>query len=162
MINDGDTSVLAWSSVRASKCVLVDAVLSVIAEGVQGTAVSPALSVSTRYGVICDIEDGTDKFVNETIVRVRGDKTDPPPIFSHSGPVSSAAGAGASAAVSGGVSGSTNAAGSTSTGAASAAPLDVRTCEPNQPIDSFIRCLCEAEPNSAGCIIPPGGLQGQQ
>lgn len=157
LINDGDTSIIAWSSVRSSKCVLVDAALNVIAEGLNGTTTSPALSESTRFGIICDIDRGVDKFVNETLVRVRGDETDPLPIFSHSGSVSQATGNGASTITSSSnISGGTN----VDTNIMSVAPVDVRTCDPDQSMDSFIRCLCEAEPNPAGCTIPPGGLYG--
>ena len=36
-----------------------------------------------------------------------------------------------------------------------AAPINVRTCDPEQDINAFIRCLCEVEPNPNGCLLVP-------
>jgi len=160
LLDAGESTQLSWSSVGSPKCAIVDALLNVIASGVNGTASSPSLQESSRFGIICDIEGGNDKFVNETLVRVDGDDTDPPPLFSHSGPVSQAAPASGSGPNDSSGTSAGGGTGSGGTGGSSNAPqpIDVRTCDPEQPIDSFIRCLCEAEPNPAGCTIPPGGI----
>lgn len=162
LLDAGESTQLSWSSVGSPKCAIVDALLNVIASGTSGTASSPTLYGSSRFGIICDIAGGNDKFVNETLVRVDGDTSDPPLLFSQSGPVSQAAPVGTNSGTSGGTSvGASGDSGGTASGDASSSlsqPIDVRTCDPEQPIDSFIRCLCEAEPNPAGCTIPPGGI----
>lgn len=150
MIDDGKTTELSWSSVGTLSCAIVDSGLNVIKQnGPNGTIVSPALMMSTRFGVICDIENGNDKFINETLVRVNGDESEPARIFAQIGKASSAAPVPSS--------GSNGQNGGTSGTSAAEAPVDVRTCDPDQSMDSFIKCLCEAEPNPNGCTIPPGG-----
>jgi len=144
-IDDGDTSELSWTSVGTLSCVVVDSTLNVIKRGGKdGELTTPALNSSTRFGVICDIESGKDKFVNETLVRVNGDENEPKRLFAQSGRVSTAApvqgGSGAEAGASGGSSSNPN-------------PIDVRTCNPEQSMDTFIKCLCEAEPNPNGCSL---------
>ncbi len=126
--------------------------------------VSPTLTESTRFGLVCNVKRGAEKLLNETLVRVRGDDTDPPPIFgdnlgdgvtigSHSNTNSGTTGTGST----GGTGTNTGGTGQTN----NPAPDDIRTCEPDpaQDIDTYIACLCWAEPNPAGCTIPPGGLQ---
>jgi outer membrane biosynthesis protein TonB len=150
-INDGDTTRLSWTSVGTLSCVVVDSTLNVIKRGgTAGDLTSAALSESTRFGVICDIEAGKDKFVNETLVRVTGDESEPKRLFAQSGRASTAAPASGSS--SGGTSD-----GSTGSGASGQnpppQPVDVRTCDPEQSLESFTRCLCEAEPNPNGCSL---------
>ncbi len=151
-IDSGESTKLSWSSIGTLGCAVVDSELKTIArDGQNGDIFSLALERSTRFGVICDIENGNDKFINETLVRVRGDESEPVRIFSQTGKASNAAPVSSS--------GSTAQNGGTSGGASSApTPVDVRTCDPDQSMDSFIKCLCEAEPNPNGCSIPPGGI----
>lgn len=148
-VDDGDTAELSWTSVGTLSCVVVDSALNIIMRGgKEGDLVSPALSVSTRFGVICDIEEGKDKFVNETLVRVNDDTSEPERLFAQSGRVSQAA------SVSGNGTGGADVGGSGGS-SASPQPIDVRTCDPEQSMDTFIRCLCEAEPNPNGCSLVP-------
>lgn len=148
-VDDGDTTELSWTSVGTLSCVVVDSALNIITRGgKEGDLVSPALSVSTRFGVICDIEEGKDKFVNETLVRVNDDTSEPERLFAQSGRVSQAA------SVSGNGTGGADVGGSGGS-SASPQPIDVRTCDPEQSMDTFIRCLCEAEPNPNGCSLVP-------
>lgn len=162
LIDSGTTTRLSWSSVGTdagnSTCAVITVDFAVYQRGKQnGTITSPILTESTRFGLICDVNNAKDKLLNETLVRVRGDDTDPPRIFSpeqiaesqnvNSASAGTSAGSGTGAGVStGGQSGNPT-------------PEDVRTCDPEQSMDSFIRCLCEAEPNPNGCTIPPGGLR---
>ena len=149
-IDDGETTELSWSSVGTLSCAVVDSGMKTIVQnGPNGKIVSSALMMSTRFGVICDIENGNDKFINETLVRVNGDESDPDRIFAQIGRASSAAPVSSSGTdgPSGGAQGASGA----------EAPVDVRTCDPDQSMDTFIKCLCEAEPNPSGCAIPPGG-----
>lgn len=82
LIDAGETARLSWSSVGIRYCTLVDATLATFApDRPDGTTASPALTSSARFGIICDIENSSDVFLNEVLVRVRGDATDPPPIF---------------------------------------------------------------------------------
>jgi hypothetical protein len=160
-VNDGDTTTLSWSTVgtdvSSSTCAVITADFSVIGRGGQnGNMTSPALMESTRFGLVCNVSSAKDKLLNETLIRVRGDDTDPPRIFSDEqiaesqvssqNAFSSSNASGGTGAASGGQSGNPT-------------PEDVRTCDPEQPMDSFIRCLCEAEPNPNGCAVPPGGLR---
>lgn len=161
LIDIGTTTKLSWSSVgtdvSSSTCAVITADFKVYARGGQnGTTNSPTLTESTRFGIVCNVSNAKDKLLNETLVRVRGDDTDPPRIF---GPeqvnaiLNSGSGAGSS-------SESGSAGGSGSGGqSGNPTPEDVRTCDPEQSMEGFIRCLCEAEPNPNGCTIPPGGLR---
>lgn len=145
-IDAGKTTKLSWTSVGALSCVIVDTELRFLAgDGVSGDVISPMLSKSTRFGVICDIAGGKDKFVNETLVRVRGDASDPKPLFAQQGRISQSVATGIPAGV---IATSTQ-------DFDMQAPLDVRTCEPDQSMESFIRCLCDAEPNPNGCALVP-------
>lgn len=151
-INSSEQSKLSWSSVGTQGCAVIDGSFDVLVRGgTTGDLISPSLTASARFGLVCDIKGGKDKFVNETLVRVKGDATDPSALFPYSGSVSDAV-------AQGNVNAPTSTGVSASTGSASSQPNDVRTCDPEQSIDSFIRCLCEAEPNSNGCAIPPGGV----
>lgn len=145
-IDDGDTTKLSWTSVGTLSCVVVDSTLNVIKRGgTDGDLVTPALSTSTRFGVICDIEGGKDKFINETLVRVGSDTNEPTKLFAQTGRASSASPA------SGGSNGASVTGGTQ--GGLTSNPVDVRTCDPEQSIDSFVKCLCEAEPNPNGCAL---------
>ncbi len=160
-INPGSTTTISWSSVgtdvSSSTCAVITADFVVYHRGGQdGSISSPALTKSTRFGLVCNIRNATDKLLHETLVRVRGDDSDPERIFtpeeiaaSQSTPATTGSGG------SGGGSGGTNNGGQSG----NPTPRDVRTCDPEQSMDSFIRCLCVAEPNPAGCTIPPGGLR---
>lgn len=151
-INSGEQSRLSWSSVGTQGCAVIDDSFNVLVRGgTTGDLISPSLTASARFGLVCDIKDGKDKFVNEVLVRVKGDTTDPSTLFPYSGSVSQAV-------AQGNVSTSAATGGNTNAGNQSPQPSDVRTCDPEQSIDSFIHCLCEAEPNSNGCAIPPGGM----
>ena len=165
LIDAGTTTRLSWSSVGtdagSTTCAVINADFSVFARGGQnGTISSPTLTESTRFGVVCNVSQGREKLLNETLVRVRGDETDPPRIFGAEqvNAIVSSATSGTNATAG---TGATSGTGASSGGGQSgnATPEDVRTCEPEQPIDSFIRCLCEAEPNPAGCSVPAGGLR---
>ena len=148
----GGSAVLSWSSVGTLGCAVVDAKLSTLARGGGvGTLASPSATASTRFGIICDIEGGKDKFINETLVWVEGDESEPERLFAQSGRASRAAPVGEPGSTG---SGAPSGEGQT----ANSQPIDVRTCDPEQDINSFIRCLCEAEPNPAGCAVPPGGM----
>ncbi len=144
-IASGKTTQLSWSSVGAQSCAVVDALSRVIARGANGKVQSPLISETTRFAVICDIERGEDKFINEVLVRVEGSASTTPPLFSNSGRASSAVS-------------SSGTGGTSASGESSVAPIDVRTCDPEQSIDAFIACLCEAEPNPAGCSVSPRGM----
>lgn len=165
LIDAGTTTRLSWSSVGtdagSTTCAVINADFSVFARGGQnGTISSPTLTESTRFGVVCNVSQGKEKLLNETLVRVRGDETDPPRIFGAEqvNAIVNSATSGTNATAG---TGATSGTGASSGGGQSgnATPEDVRTCEPEQPIDSFIRCLCEAEPNPAGCSVPAGGLR---
>lgn len=152
-VDDGDTTLLSWTSVGTLSCVVVDSSLSVIRRGgVRGDLTSPALNASTRFGVICDIEEGKDKFINEVLVRVNGDDSEPERLFAQSGRASTAAPASDSSSSGGTSSGSTGS-GANGGQTQSPQPVDVRTCDPQQSLESFTRCLCEAEPNPNGCSL---------
>jgi hypothetical protein len=158
-IDSGATTTLSWSSVNtdvgSSTCAVITADFNVYARGGQnGSISSPTLTESTRFGLVCNVSNAKDKLLNETLIRVRGDDTDPPRIFSDEQIAASQA---SSANPAGSPTG-TNAPGNDGL-SGSPTPEDVRTCDPEQPMDSFIRCLCEAEPNPNGCTIPPGGLR---
>ena len=160
-VNAGEKSLLSWSSVGTdggnAACAVINAQFQVIKRGGQdGTEWSPSLTESTRFGLVCDVHQASEKLLNETLVRVRGDDTDP--IFSDQISAQGTVTGSGSSAPSSGASGSSG--GGTSNGGQSGNPTpdDVRTCDPDQSMDSFIICLCEAEPNPAGCTIPPGGL----
>ncbi|MFZ2555555.1 MAG: hypothetical protein WAZ27_00150 [Minisyncoccia bacterium] len=142
-IDAGNTTKLSWTSTGALSCVVVDTELRLIAgDGTNGDVNSPALQKSTRFGVICDIAGGKDKFVNETLVRVRGDESDPGALFAQQGRISQS------------VSVDLPTVSATTTQDLDMQPpLDVRTCEPDQSMDTFIRCLCDAEPNPNGCSL---------
>lgn len=145
LIDLGETTKLSWTSIGALSCIVVDTELRIIAgDATNGDVESPVLEKSTRFGVICDIAGGRDKFVNETLVRVRGDESDPKPLFAQQGRISQSAAVNLPAV---------NA--TTAQALDEQTPLDVRTCEPNQPMESFIRCLCDAEPNPNGCSLVP-------
>lgn len=148
-VPEGGNTVLSWSSVGTLGCAVVDSELSTLVRGGGvGTFTSPSITTSTRFGIICDIEGGRDKFINETLVRVEGDESEPERLFAQTGrasraaPVSDSGSTGSS--TSGGEGQTTN-----------PQPIDVRTCDPEQDINSFIRCLCEAEPNPNGCLLVP-------
>jgi hypothetical protein len=163
-INDGDTTTLSWSSVGtdvgSSTCSVITADFSVIGRGGQnGNMASPALMESTRFGLVCNVRNATDKLLSETLVRVRGDDTDPERIFSEEQIAASQASSANPPALQSTNSDSTNISGTNTGQSGNATPEDVRTCDPEQSMDSFIRCLCEAEPNPNGCTIPPGGLR---
>lgn len=162
VIDDGDTTTLSWSTVgtdvSSSTCAIVTSDFAVFARGGQnGSINSGALSESTRFGLVCNVKGAQDKLLNETLIRVRGDDTDPPRIFtdeqiaasqaSQSNPVRPTSQN--SSAQQGSNDGSSN----------NPTPQDVRTCDPEQAMDSFIKCLCEAEPNPRGCSVPPGGTR---
>lgn len=143
VIDAGERTRLSWTSVGALSCVVVDTELRIIAgDAMSGDVQSPVLEKSTRFGVICDIAGGKDKFVNETLVRVRDDASDPKALFAQQGRISQSAAVNRPAV---------NA--MTTQDLDEQTPLDVRTCEPNQPMESFIRCLCAAEPNPNGCTF---------
>ena len=146
VVAQDSTTQLSWSSTGTRSCAIVDSLLNVIARGTIGATTSPTISVTTRFGIICDIANGEDKFLNEVEVRVEGGASSTPPLFSNSGRASTAV----SSKVSGDAGGTQN--------PSLGAPIDVRTCNPEQDMNSFIRCLCESEPNPAGCAIPPGGV----
>ncbi len=150
-VDSGEQSKLSWSSVGTQGCAVIDGSFDVLVRGgTTGDLISPSLTASARFGLVCDIAGGKDKFVNETLVRVKGDASDPPMLFPYSGSVSQAV-------TQGNVNVPAGTGSSASTGSSSSQPNDVRTCDPEQSIDSFIHCLCQAEPNSNGCTIPPGG-----
>ena len=158
-IDSGATTTLSWSSVNtdvgSSTCAVVTADFNVYSRGGQnGSISSPTLTESTRFGLVCNVNSAKDKLLNETLIRVRGDDTDPPRIFSDE-QIAASQTLGGNSAVS---PSSTYAPGNDGV-SGSPTPEDVRTCDPEQPMDSFIRCLCEAEPNPNGCTIPPGGLR---
>lgn len=164
LIDSGESTTLSWSSVGtdvgSSTCAVITADFATIHRGGQnGSISSPALTESTRFGLVCNKNQAKGKLLHETLVRVRGDESDPPRIFT---PEEIAASQSAHAGTSSGgaVSGGSGATGGGSSGqSGNPAPQDVRTCDPEQSMDSFIRCLCEAEPNPAGCTIPSGGLR---
>lgn len=161
LIEPGVTT-LSWSSVgtdvSSSTCAVITADFAVFHRGgQQGSISSPTLSESTRFGLVCNTKGATDKLLHETLVRVRGDASDPERIFTPeeiAGSQTPATGAGTAGSSGGGI----GAGGSSGGQSGNATPQDVRTCDPEQPINSFIRCLCEEEPNPAGCGVPPGGL----
>lgn len=164
ILDAGEATTLSWSTVgtdvSSSTCAIVTADFAVFARGGQnGSISSGALSESTRFGLVCNVKDAQDKLLNETLIRVRGDDTDPPRIFTDEQIAASQASA--ANPVRPTTQGSNTPSGSSSGGGSSGspAPQDVRTCDPEQPMDSFIRCLCEAEPNPRGCSIPPGGTR---
>jgi rare lipoprotein A len=162
IVDAGDTTTISWSTVgtdvSSSTCAVVTADFAVFARGGQnGSISSGVLSESTRFGLVCNVKGAQDKLLNETLIRVRGDDTDPPRIFTDEQIAASQASSGNPIRPTQGSNAQT---GSNSAGASgSPAPEDVRTCDPEQPMDSFIRCLCEAEPNPRGCSVPPGGLR---
>ena len=172
IVDRGETTQLAWSSVGTDSgplaCAVIDDDYAVIKRaGQSGTTTSPVLYESTRFGLVCNVHEASDKLLSETLVRVHGDSTDPPPIFSTASSTASGQAGGSSNTGGQGNAGGPSGGGSSggpSTGgggggqSGNPTPEDIRTCDPDQPIDSFIRCLCEAEPNPAGCTIPPGGL----
>lgn len=141
-VSSGASTRLAWASVGANSCAIVDSLLNVIARGASGATSSPSLQETTRFGIICDVSGGSDKFLNEVLVRVTGSASTTAPLFSNSGRASTAS------------AGSVGSSGGSSA-SPSAAPIDVRTCDPEQSIDTFIKCLCEAEPNPNGCLLVP-------
>lgn len=163
IVDAGDTTTISWSTVgtdvSSSTCAVVTADFAVFARGGQnGSISSGVLSESTRFGLVCNVKGAQDKLLNETLIRVRGDDTDPPRIFTDE--QISASQASASNPVRPTSQGSNSGGSGSDTGASgSPAPEDVRTCDPEQSMDSFIRCLCEAEPNPKGCSVPPGGLR---
>lgn len=144
LLSSGGVTKIAWSSIGAESCAIVDSTLNVISRGVSGEITSAALFETTRFGVICNIQGGADKFLNEAEVLVEGSASTTPPLFSNSGRASTAMRATGNEVANGGDSG--------------IKPVDIRTCDPHQSMNSFIQCLCEAEPNPAGCTTPPGGL----
>ncbi len=161
-ITSGSTTTLSWSSVGtdvgSSTCAVISADFKVFHRGPQnGSISSPTITESTRFGLVCNTKNTTDKLLHETLVRVRGDDSDPERIFT---PEEIARSQSTPVGTGGSGSGSGNGGGGGSSGqSGNPTPEDVRTCEPEQPINSFIQCLCEAEPNPAGCAVPPGGLR---
>lgn len=162
IVNAGDATTLSWSTVgtdvSSSTCAVVTADFAVFTRGSQnGSISSGALSESTRFGLVCNVKGAQDKLLNETLIRVRGDDTDPPRIFtdeqiaesqaSQSNPVRPTS------------QNSSTQQGSNDGSSNNPTPQDVRTCDPEQAMDSFIKCLCEAEPNPRGCSVPPGGTR---
>lgn len=144
-VSAGSTTRLAWSSTGTSICAVVDAELVVIAAGGQkGVTSSPPITATTRFGVICNALGGHDKVLNETLVVVEGSTSTPAQLFSDAGRASKATG---------GTSGSFTVTSGTGATAGNPKPVDVRTCDPQLPIDVFIQCLCVAEPNPAGCSL---------
>lgn len=169
VVEKNATTTLLWSSsgisAGAQVCSIIDAEFKTLRRGNKsGQMSSPKIASSTRFGVIC--HTGGTKALGETLVRVKGDTTVPPRLFSvHSasnysiddGEVSGSTGGSTSggAGVSGGGAGGGGASGGES---GNPAPEDIRTCDPELPMDEFIHCLCTVEPNPKGCAIPPGGL----
>lgn len=164
VVNAGDTTTLSWSTVgtdtSSSTCAIVTADFSVFARGGQnGSLSSGALSESTRFGLVCNVKGAQDKLLNETLIRVRGDESDPPRIFSEEQIAASQASSANPVRPTAQGSGSGGQGGSNDGSSGSPTPQDVRTCDPEQAMDSFIKCLCEAEPNPRGCNVPPGGTR---
>ena len=163
LIDAGATTTLSWSSVgtdvSSSTCAVITADFAVFHRGGQsGSIGSPTLSESTRFGLVCNTKSATGKLLHETLVRVRGDDTDPERIFTPEEIAASQTSSANGGGTPGSSAGSGGSGGSGGGQSGNPAPKDVRTCEPEQPINSFIRCLCEVEPDPAGCIVPAGGL----
>lgn len=201
LIENGTSTRLTWSSigteVGSTTCAIISENFEILTQGGRnGTLYSPVLFESTRFGLVCNIPKRVftstgipiqlaaagaasildtavhGKIINEILVRVRGDDTDPPPIFSdeilrtlpYGVVVGGGTGSGARPSQTDGTTGSASGSfvraqgGESSSGASGSTPNDVRVCDPEQPIRAFIRCLCEVEPNPAGCTIPVGGL----
>lgn len=148
-VERGQRTNLIWSSENTQGCAVINDRFEVLMRGLgSGEVMSPRLATSTRFGVICNITDAKDKFMDETLVRVIGDDTNPPRIFPKVGKASNLSSSPSLSNTSGtaGFSGGTT---------ANPAPQDVRTCDPELPIHDYIVCLCVAEPNPAGCSLVP-------
>jgi hypothetical protein len=164
VVEKNATTTLIWSSsgiaTGAQVCAIIDSEFKTLRRGnTSGQLSSPKIASSTRFGVICHTR-GT-KALGETVVRVKGDATVPPRLFSvHSASNYSIDNGEVTGSSGGSTSGGAGGSGGAGAGGESGnpAPEDIRTCDPELPMDEFIGCLCQVEPNPKGCAIPPGGL----
>ena len=154
------TSKLSWSGKDISNCTVYGpGSARLTSGGASGSTSTPSLSRSTEFGVVCAGTNGTEVSA-KTIVRVRGDTQDlirvQLPMYGVMTGGSSSSQNGSGQSVSGQSQTDTangEPAGSSvtppTTGVSPTGQTTSPYCEPSQPIESFIDCLCRLEPT--GC-----------